>query len=99
MADNLEATYLIRLFAAFETGLRSYWQSVRPTVPPVKDLIDSVTARREISLDSRDEVHQVREYRNSLVHETDEEIEPVTLADAQSRLSRFFSKLPFEWVV
>jgi hypothetical protein len=99
MAENLEGTYLIRLFSAFETGLRSYWQSVRDTIPPAKDLIDSVTARHEISIDWCDEVHEVREYRNSLVHESDEEVDPVPLAEAQGRLSRFFSKLPFEWSV
>jgi hypothetical protein len=97
MAENLEGTYLIRLFAAFETGLRSYWQSVRDTVPLTRVLIDSIAARHEISLDWCDAVHQVREYRNSLVHESDEQVDPISLADAQGRLSRFFSKLPFEW--
>jgi hypothetical protein len=97
MADNLEGTYLIRLFAAFETGLRSFWASVRETVPPAKDLIDAVAARHDVPNDWRNEVPQVREYRNSLVHEGDQEAEPITLADARGRLSRFFSRLPFTW--
>ena len=42
--DNLEATYLIRLFAEFEAGLREAWELAfrRTTGPSVRDLIDSL---------------------------------------------------------
>ena len=45
---NLEATYIIRLFAEFESGARQYWSTVRPTNPPVADLIIGLAARRRI---------------------------------------------------
>ena len=40
MSENLEGTYLIRLYAAFESGLRSYWSSLRDKNPPAKVLIE-----------------------------------------------------------
>jgi hypothetical protein len=94
MADNLEGTYLIRLFAAFESGLRSYYTTLKETTPPSTDLIDSIAARRNVPDDLRDEVHQVREYRNNLVHEGDDEIEAVAIDVARSRLCTFFARLP-----
>ena len=35
-ADNLDATYLIRLFAEFETGLREAWRLARRS-PPIPE--------------------------------------------------------------
>lgn len=97
MSDNLEGTYLIRLFAAFESGLRSYWATVKDTAPRTTDLIDGIAARRSIPDDTRDSVHAVREYRNSLVHESDETTESVPLAKSRGRLCTFFARLPDEW--
>lgn len=97
MSDNLEGTYIIRLFAAFESGLRSYWASIRTTKPPVRDLVDSVAGDRGVPDDLRDQVHEVREYRNSLVHENDEEVEAVAINVARSRLCTFFARLPDDW--
>jgi hypothetical protein len=67
--DHLEATYLIRLFAEFEAGLREAWEVPfgRTTVPGVRDLIDSLHAQCSISQDWRDCVHDVCIYRNALV--------------------------------
>ena len=97
MSDNLEGTYLIRLFAAFESGLRSYWVTLRDSKPPVTDLIDAIAARRAIPDDWRDDAHSVRKYRNQLVHESDSEVEEVGIAVARGALQRFFSRLPEEW--
>ena len=97
MSDNLEGTYLIRLFAAFESGLRSYWAALRDTSPPGKDLIDAIAARRKVPDELQHEVHEVRDYRNSLVHEGDEETAPVGLALARGRLCTFFARLPDRW--
>ncbi len=94
---NLEGTYLLRLFAAFESGLRSYWATIRTTKPPVRDLLDSIAGDRKVPDELRDEVHEVREYRNALVHETDEEVEPVSLAEVRRRLCTFFARLPDNW--
>jgi len=38
--ENLEGTYLIRMFAEFETGVRSYWRTIRPRArTPVESLL------------------------------------------------------------
>lgn len=95
---NLERTYLVRLFALFEDGLRQIWlQSFgKPTTPPMKDLIDGCTARRAVTPDDlRTRVHEVREYRNSVLHGTPAPI--VALADSKSRLCRFLAWMPEDW--
>lgn len=97
MSDALEGTYLIRLFAAFESGLRSYWATIRDTTPTTEQLINSIAGKRNIPDDVRDQVHEVREYRNSLVHEDDAETDPVALGAARSALCTFFARLPDEW--
>ncbi len=97
--DNLEATYLIRLFAEFEAGLREAWELAfrRTTVPSVRDLIDSLYAQRFLSDVWRDSVHSIRIDRNSLVHEGGDDAEPIGLRGACSDLCRFFSSLPHHW--
>jgi hypothetical protein len=97
MTEHLEGTYLVRLFAAFEAGLRTYWETVRTTIPPSRDLIDGIAAMRRVPDPDRDEVHAVREYRNGLVHLADEPAEPIPLATARKALQTFFSRLPPEW--
>lgn len=97
MSANLEGTYLIRLFAAFEAGLRSYWGVVRGTEPQARDLIEAVGAKRSVPPADREAVHNVREYRNSLIHERSQEPEPLTMADARGRLQRYFARLPERW--
>ncbi len=97
MSVLLEGTYLIRLSAAFESGLRSYWVTVRDNMPPAKDLIDSIAAKRSVPDEVKENVHEVRVYRNSLVHEVDDEVPPVPLREARGRLCTFFARLPEEW--
>ena len=47
--ENLEGTYLIRLFAEFEIGVRSLWKSIRSrTRPPVEVLLARVADRFRI---------------------------------------------------
>jgi hypothetical protein len=66
-ADQVESTYLIRMWAEFETALRSYRYHI--TADPddrisTKSLIDwtaGVRRGRAISADVRDDVHEVRE--------------------------------------
>ncbi len=62
---NLEATYLIRLFAEFESALRDAWKSVgRDTQSRTFDLLDALASRSRVPEDVRREAHRVREYRN-----------------------------------
>lgn len=98
-AARSEGTYVIRLFAEFETGLRLFWTAVRGSDPPSRsrDLIDSIAALRHVGMFDRSRVHEVREYRNALIHEREEPVEIVPLPDARQRLCRFFSYLPLDW--
>jgi hypothetical protein len=96
-SDNLEGTYIIRLFAEFETGLRLYWDQVRGTNPRTRDLLDGLAAMCGIPDEQRDHAHAVREYRNSLVHEREEDTPAVPIATARGYLCHFFSFLPPKW--
>jgi hypothetical protein len=104
-ADKAESTYLIRMWAEFETALRSYRcnfigdpnDQIR-----TRNLIDwtaGVKQGRAISEDVRDEVHEVREYRNFLVHERDDQEPPVpiTIAEVRKRLNTLLHCLPLLW--
>jgi hypothetical protein len=97
--DNLEPTYLIRLFAEFEAGLREAWELAfrRTTSPSVRDLIDSIYAQCFIPQDWCDRAHEVREYRNGLVHEGGGEAQAIGIREASGHLCRFFSRLPHQW--
>jgi hypothetical protein len=96
-SGRLEGTYLIRLFAEFETGLRLYWATIRDTEPPTQHLLDGVAARCDIPPGRLADAHAVREYRNSLVHERDEGIAPMSITEARGSLCRFFAFLPPTW--
>jgi hypothetical protein len=94
---NLEGTYLIRLFAEFETGARQYWNSRWDTEPRTVDLLNGLAARCLIPDTQGDYGHLVREYRNALVHEREDETELLTISTARSHLWIFFSFLPHRW--
>jgi hypothetical protein len=99
-AAKLVATYLVRLFAVFEAGLRRYWQEglKRDTQPPMRDLLDAITSARGIDHPFLAAAHRVREFRNTLVHEQDEEPEETfTIGQSRRHLTRFFSYLPPVW--
>jgi len=91
-SERLEGTYLIRLFAEFETGLRLFWPTAKRTDPPgrTRDLVDGMAATRSVDHDYVKNVHAVREYRNSLVHERDEEVKSVSLSQARKDVLLFF---------
>ena len=101
---QIEATFLIRLWAEFETAVRSYygWLTNDPD-PRIRaiDLINTVAASnqgRALSIAARAEVHEVREYRNSQVHDRDDPVPPVALSEARRRLNSYLgAKLPERW--
>jgi|SRR5579872_1818281 len=100
MEEKLEATYLIRLYAVFEAGLREAWELSlnRDTQPPMRDLLDGIGSARRVDSDVLEATHGVREFRNSLVHEHDEEPEEsFTIGQSRRHLTRFFSYLPPNW--
>lgn len=101
---NLEGTYLVRLFAVFESALRSFDRARhRDTGRDLAAslLIDTVAGRRGqgISQKVRDDAHAVRRVRNAWAHANFEpsEDDTMTLAEARARLQTFLSWLPPEW--
>jgi hypothetical protein len=99
--ENLEGTYLIRLWAEFETAVRSYYGWLtNDTRIGTHDLINTVAGVRRgraISEDVRRAVHGVRDYRNTLVHARDDPAQSVTITDARHNLNTFLCKLPETW--
>lgn len=99
---NLEGTYLVRLFAEFESALRSY-DRARHNDPTLKTdasiLIDTIGGRRGqgISANVRLGAHAVRRVRNHWAHERDATSERMPIAEARARLQQFLSWLPEEW--
>ena len=87
---NLEGTYLVRLFAAFEAALRSYDRARHNN--PTRDvaasvLIDTISGRRGqgISAAVREGAHAVRRVRNYWAHENDAVAAPMSMAQARAR--------------
>ena len=94
---NLEGTCLIRCFSEFEAALRKFWGLSRSTHPPMKDLVNGNASRCKIDDALIVQVHGVREYRNALVHEREEEVAAVALSDARRAFCTFLGRLPPVW--
>jgi len=96
-SDRLEATYTIRIFAEFETGLGQFWLTMRKTKPPMKALVEAVAALRRVPEDMLGKVQKVRDYRNALIHEREERVDPMALTEVRKSLSRLAKiDCPFE---
>jgi len=96
--ENLEATYFVRMFAEFETGVRSYWRTIRPGARTQAEvLLDRVGERCRVPVEVIDLAQRTREYRNSLLHEREDQVEAVALSDARRCLQHYLSRLPNEW--
>ncbi len=101
--ENLEGTYLIRLWAEFETAVRSYYAWLIHDADNrigTHDLINTVAGVRRgraVSEDVRRAVHAVRNYRNTLVHARDDPTQAVAITDARHNLNAFLCKLPETW--
>jgi hypothetical protein len=98
--EKAEPTYMVRLFAEFEAGLRDVWLNHlgRNTTPGAEQLVASMAARFGVPTVDSDDVQNVRALRNLLVHEGEgREAIDLTLGEAKSRLCRFFSRMPLDW--
>ena len=99
-ALRLESTFIVRVFAEFETSLRFHWSSTRPTDPPYRtqDLINGVAARNRIAERTKENAHIVRCYRNNLLHlDSDPVQESLDITDTRQYLCQFLSFLPRDW--
>ena len=97
-SNRLEGTYLVRLFSEFEIALKHFLKAKKLRQPSkAEPLINRVQDRVGISNDATDDVHKVRDYRNTLVHDVDDPADPVTLRDATNFLSTFLSWLQRTW--
>jgi hypothetical protein len=99
-SENLDMTYVLRLFAEFEATLRDYIAIARPTRRPrrtqMNALMDRVGAICGIPFGIVDEAHEVRDYRNDAVHDRVAR-QTLTLAECKARISKFLSFLPVLW--
>ena len=94
---NLEGTYVIRLFAEFETGARQYWGTRWDTRPAAEDLLNGLAAQCGIPDTQREHAQSVRDHRNSLVHEREDKPDALPIDLARRYLCHFFSFLPSQW--
>jgi hypothetical protein len=93
----LEGTYIIRLYAEFEAGLRSFWEASRDTEPRMSQLLDLVASGQGIPDDELVNAHKARTYRNDLVHHRHREANPILLATFRRYLCMYFRHLPPSW--
>jgi hypothetical protein len=96
--SNLEDTYIIRLFAEFETALKMFLRANKIRVPNKAEfLVNRVAAKMKILYEPLQHVQAVREYRNSLVHDRTESPDRISLRNATAHLCTFFGRLPRSW--
>lgn len=96
-AEDVEATYTVRVFSSFEAMLRDFLPLGRITTTgrrSVYDLINRTASRLRIPADIRDDVHRLREYRNQAVHRGGSPPPRVLFPQALATLNRFVAWLP-----
>lgn len=100
---HLEATYIIRIYAEFEAALRDYWLTYhgQSTRPRMHQLVNQAIPDQRFSQDVIDRADDVREYRNFLIHEIDDEpgerMATFTVQQAKSHLCSYLSRLNPSW--
>ena len=95
--EELEATFLLRVFAEFEGALQDFWRSGmgRQTSPATRTLLDRIAARCHVPWTELDRAHQVRAYRNAIIHEGEApRATEIALPEARRHLCLFLSRLP-----
>ena len=98
-----KGTYLVRMYAEFEAGLRDYWKTYlgRDTHPTMVQLVREAIPNQHFPKDYIDDADDVREYRNFLVHDIEEEppanMLTFTVQEAKSHLCAYFACLDPIW--
>ena len=98
-SENLNSTYLVRMFTEFESGLRDFWKIhlKKKSVAKASVLIKSIGSHRKIYDQQIEDVDKVREYRNTLIHDSDSGSEVVEIGAARRSLCIYYSRLPEDW--
>ena len=101
LIKSLDTIFTIRLFAAFEGMLRQHMRQYHPKPPVPEDagaafLIDRAATSQalRISIPLCNEVHEVRKYRNSLMHPDGVRAREIPFTVALARLARYVGWLP-----
>ena len=96
---NLEKTYIIRLYAEFESALRAYWADWlrRTSHPRMHEMLYSLAAQHHVTRDVYDATDAVRRFRNSLVHEESAQAKPFTIASCRHYLCSFLGFMSKNW--
>ena len=99
--QNVEATYIIRLFAEFEGVLKDHLATNHPHVsvptrPRVDWLINRAVQVESLAIDPllRRNMDAVRDYRNSIAHRKRTPAPAIPLVAVLSTLNTFVAKLP-----
>jgi hypothetical protein len=101
--ENMEATYIVRMYAEFEAGLRDYWKTYlkQGTHPKMVQLVNHAIPNQHFSQDIIDDADEVRVYRNYLVHDIEDEVPAgvrrFTVATAKRCLCAYFGRLDARW--
>ncbi|MDR3636002.1 MAG: hypothetical protein P4L84_19525 [Isosphaeraceae bacterium] len=99
--EELEGTYLIRMWAVFEAAWVSFWRHRTGYAGTIKAMhliqwAEGVQEGHKAADDVTDDVNRVRLYRNFLVH-GDHPAPRVPIGDAKMYLNRHLVKLPDQW--
>ncbi len=99
---NLEGTYIVRIFAAFEAALRSYDRyhfddPERET--RAATMIDQLGALNHVRvrIPIRDGVHRVRRIRNFWAHDSDDDPNPMPIDRVRGLLQAYLDRFPKSW--
>ena len=99
---NLEGTYIVRKFAAFEATLRSYDRHIfndpeRETKSSV--MIDQLGSKSRIRVRTqiREGVHRVRRIRNYWARDTDDDPRPMPIDRVRGLLQSYLDRFPNSW--
>ena len=93
-ALNLESTYIVRLFSAFEAVLRNVLPGKQPDRRSAYNLISKAASKWHIPSSIVTKVDGIREFRNRYVHHAETDSSSITFSEALAALNHFLSRLP-----
>ena len=98
--DNLEGTYIVRVFAVFDAALRSYdrfhfHDPGRDT--KISVMIDQLGKELKVQPAIREGVHRARQVRHFWAHELDVNPGPMSLPEILAFLHTFLDRFPKSW--